>query len=493
MTETGRDADLSILLSNLGQAHVVVVGDVMLDRFVFGQVDRISPEGPIPVFQISGEDRMVGGAGNVARNLAALRVPSEMIGVVGNDASGREVADLVAAEGVDPARLVIDGTRQTTVKTRFTAAGQQMLRADQEDAGDVNDDITRRIIDHLKAVLTKDSVLVLSDYGKGVLTPACLSALIGHALTLSVPVLVDPKGRDFRRYWGATVLTPNLKELSVAAGRSLSDDDDIVTAAQDVINKSGLQALLVTRSSDGMTLVTNDCDVTHQATEAREVFDVSGAGDTVVATLAAALGAGAPLADAMALANQAAGIVVGKVGTAAVHLSDLTQSVQGNSQAGAGGKLLDQDALKDRIAVWRRQGLRVGFTNGCFDLLHPGHISLLTQAKAACDRLVLGLNSDASVRRLKGPERPVQTEVSRATVLSGLAAVDVVTLFDEDTPLALITALVPDVLIKGADYTKDEVVGADVVEAAGGRVVLAQLLDGHSTTATVGKLKSEDR
>jgi D-beta-D-heptose 7-phosphate kinase/D-beta-D-heptose 1-phosphate adenosyltransferase len=329
-------------------------------------------------------------------------------------------------------------------------------------------------------------VLVLSDYGKGVLTDHVIRTAIAAAKSRNIPVIVDPKGADYRRYRGASVVTPNLKELEEAAGYLGHGDARLEEAARSVLAKSGVVAMVATRGGEGLSVIRMDAAAVHVRAQAREVFDVSGAGDTVVATLALALATGSDLPTAAALANLAASIVVGKVGTASVTAEEMRSAAD---EAGrTGGKLKTLSGLADQVERWRRRHLTVGFTNGCFDLLHPGHLSLIRQARAACDRLVVGLNSDASVRRLKGPTRPVSNEASRAEVLSAIADIDAVVIFDQDTPLDLIRAIKPDVLVKGADYTIDQIVGADFVQSYGGQVVRAQLQAGHSTTAVIAKM-----
>lgn len=477
-------------VEKLSSAKVLVVGDLMLDRFIYGRADRISPEAPIPVLRMDHAESMLGGAGNVVRNLSALGASSAFLTIVGDDDAGRDVTHLVAeAERTEPFLLVERG-RQTTIKTRYFASGQQLLRADQETTTPADQTTRRKIIDLARDLLGEYNVLVLSDYGKGVLDDGLSRDLIDLALAMGRPVIVDPKGDDYERYRGATLVTPNKKELGIATRLPVDGDNNAIAASRELAAKCGIQNVLVTRSQEGMTLVEGSGQEFHLPAEAREVFDVSGAGDTVVATLSAAISAGVSHLDSARLANTAAGIVVGKVGTAAVFAEELMAALHHQDIAAAEAKVLVRAALLERVSRWRRQGLKVGFTNGCFDLLHPGHVILLRKARAACDRLVLGLNSDASVQRLKGPERPVQTEAARSTVLSSLAAVDVVTIFGEDTPLELIRAIRPDVLVKGADYAVSEVVGADIVQAAGGEVMLVDIEEGHSTTAIIDRSRS---
>jgi len=469
-------------------ARILCIGDLMLDRFVYGEVERISPEAPIQVLRVRRESAMLGGAGNVVRNLVALGAQAHFLAAVGDDAAGREVTGLIADQkGVEPI-IVVESDRQTTIKTRFFAANQQLLRVDRETSQPLADSLRERIRTSATKLFADVGVVILSDYGKGVLVPALLRALIDAAIAAKRPVLVDPKGADYAIYRGATLVTPNRKELHEATRMPVGNDEEIVAAARQLIAGSGIANVLVTRSQDGMTLVTAKGLAQHLPAEAREVFDVSGAGDTVVAVTAAAIATGAPPLEAAKLANLAAGIVVGKVGTAVVTTDELVAGLHHSDLSAGEAKLASLESATTQVERWRRKGLRVGFTNGCFDLLHPGHVSLLSQAKAACDRLVVGLNSDASVRRLKGPNRPVQSEASRATVLASLASVDLVAIFEEDTPERLIKALHPEVLVKGADYTIDTVVGADLVQGWGGTVVLAALEPGHSTTATIARM-----
>ncbi|CUW41525.1 fused heptose 7-phosphate kinase; heptose 1-phosphate adenyltransferase [Magnetospirillum sp. XM-1] len=467
---------------------VLCIGDAMLDRFVYGAVERISPEAPIPVLCIERETAMLGGAGNVVRNLVAVGAAPAFVSVVGDDAAGREVTRLVGEHGeIDPC-IVVEPGRQTTIKTRFFASHQQLLRADRESRSPVDDAIRDQLLTRVERLLPKAGVVVLSDYGKGVLAAPVAGELIRRAKAAGKSVIVDPKGTDYTIYAGATLVTPNRKELHEATGMEVDSDEQVVAAARHLIATCGFEAVLVTRSQDGMTLVHSSGQINHLPAEAREVFDVSGAGDTVVATLAAALASGATLPEAAHLANVAAGIVVGKVGTAVAYADELVAALHHEDLMLGDSKIVPANAAAEMVDRWRRKGHKVGFTNGCFDLLHPGHVSILAQARAACDKLVVGLNSDASVQRLKGPTRPVQSEASRATVLSSLATVDLVVIFGEDTPLEVIGVLKPDVLVKGADYTIDKVVGADLVQSWGGKVVLAELVDGQSTTNTIKKM-----
>jgi len=479
------EADLIGLVEAFGRTRLICAGDVMLDHYVTGRVERISPEAPVPVLHIDSEERRLGGAGNVLRNLHALGAETCFVSVTGADPAGREIARMVATLGNAEAHVLAERDRATSVKTRYVTDTQQLLRADHERVAPVSAQTRADLLAQIKASLPHHQVVVLSDYAKGVLVNGVAGDIIALARAAGRKVVVDPKGRDYAIYQGASVLKPNRRELAEAVGHALADDEAVVAAARELIRRHGFGAMLVSCGKDGM-LVVDGSDVHRLAAEAREVYDVSGAGDTVVAVLAAALAAGASLLDAARAANVAAGIVVGKVGTAVVHVNELAEA------------LVDRDTLRNRkelplplaidhVARWRRNGLKIGFTNGCFDLIHPGHVSLLTEARAACDRLIVGLNSDASVQRLKGPERPVQNEAARAAVLSSLAPVDMVVIFDAETPVELIRELRPDVLVKGSDYRHDQVVGADIVESYGGRVLLAKIVPGYSTTATIAR------
>ena len=486
--------EISVLVERVEKLKgtaVLCVGDAMLDRFVYGVVDRISPEAPIPVVRVEREESMLGGAGNVVRNLVAAGAQPTFVSVVGDDAAGRDVTRLIGEHGeIDPC-IIVEPGRQTTIKTRFFASSQQLLRADRETTAPLSESSRVQVLTRADRLLRNISALVLSDYGKGVLPPVIAGELIRRARALGKPVVVDPKGIDYSIYRGATVLTPNRKELHEATQMPVHDEESIVAAARHLIATCEVDSVLVTRSQDGMTLVTSDGSIHHLPAEAREVYDVSGAGDTVVATLAACMGSGATLLESARIANVAAGIVVAKIGTAVAYAAEVVSALHHDDLWGAENKVLASDTAAEIIGRWHRKDLKVGFTNGCFDLLHPGHISLLSQAKAACDRLIVGLNSDASVSRLKGPTRPVQSEAARATVLASLASVDLVVIFNEDTPLETITHLQPDVLIKGADYTVETVIGADIVLAHGGKVLLANLVDGCSTTNTIKKMNTK--
>ncbi len=481
------NADLTDAVRRLARTSVLVVGDAMLDRYVYGAVNRVSPEAPIPILSVERDVAMPGGAGNVVRNLTALGAAVAFVSVVGDDQAGSDLTGLIGGQpNVEP-WLLVQGGRTTTTKTRYIAQGQQLLRADHEIVAAIHPKLAERLIRITQDALTATTVTVLSDYNKGVLAGDVAVRIIAAARATGRRVLVDPKGRDYGRYAGADVITPNRRELAEATGLPVDTEEALVHAAQTLRAAHGFGAVLVTRAEDGMTLVA-DGDPIHFPAEAAEVFDVSGAGDTVVATLAAGLAAGLDLPIAARLANIAAGVVVGKVGTAVAREADLLAAL--SPQGGALRKVVTREQAAEQVERWRQRGWRTGFTNGCFDLLHPGHIHLLEQARSRCDRLVVGLNSDASVRRLKGASRPIQSEAARAAVLGSVAAVDLVCIYDEDTPEETLHALRPDLLVKGSDYTIGTVVGAEFVKGYGGEIMLADLLPGFSTTATVQRLRS---
>ena len=480
------DADLAAAVRLLGHTNVLVVGDVMLDRYVYGQVERISPEAPVPILTIDRELSMPGGAGNVVRNLTALGAAVAFISVVGDDQAGSDLTGLIGGQpNVEP-WLLVQGGRITTLKTRYLSAGQQLLRADREETSPIQARLAERMIRIARDAMAATSLTVLSDYQKGLLTGEVPAQLIAAAREAGRPVIVDPKGPDYSRYAGADLIMPNRADLAEATGMRVDSEAATVAAATALRQRHGFGAVVVTRGNDGVTLV-DDAGARHFPAEAAEVYDVAGAGDTAVATLAAALAARLALPVAVRLANIAAGVVVGKVGTAVAREADLLAAM--SPQGSALRKIVSREAAVEHVQRWHHKGWRVGFTNGCFDLLHPGHLHLLEEAREACDRLVVGLNSDPSVRRLKGASRPVQPEAARAAVLASLASVDLVTVFEEDTPDALIDALHPDMLVKGANYTLDQVVGADLVRGWGGTVMLAELVPGHSTNATVERIR----
>ena len=477
------------LIDRLDKVNILCLGDVMLDKFVYGDVSRISPEAPVPVCRVIDEASMLGGAGNVARNLAEVGVSVDFVSVVGNDEAADQVLSLVQGINQIRPKLIREPGRQTTIKERYFGGSQQLMRLDREDCKDISNDTKENIIDYVRKTIATADALILSDYGKGVLTPESLQELISIAKNYNCPVIVDPKGGDYQRYRGATVITPNLRELSESSKRGIVDNTTLVDAARFIAMEYGIENILVTRSAEGMTLV-SDKSIDHLPAEAREIFDVSGAGDTVVAILAAVLAAGGGLLMASRLSNIAAGIAVGKTGTAVVSATELVESLQSQDSLHLSNlKILSLEDAKKKVEFWRSQSDKIGFTNGCFDLIHPGHLALLAESRFICDRLIVGLNSDSSVKQIKGESRPIQNEESRASVLASLASVDMVVVFSEETPIELIKALRPDFLSKGADYLLENVVGADLVQSYGGQVLLVDIEEGHSTTGTIERLE----
>lgn len=478
--------DLSTLLSTLERypsLTVWVVGDLMLDEYVMGAVDRVSPEAPVPVVRVRETEHRLGGAANVARQVAALGAKVSLVGTIGTDAAGDDLLRLCAASSIDTHGVVRTAQRRTTRKLRVLGHSQQLLRMDWEDASPCEAALADRMLEAL-ATETPDAV-ILSDYAKGVLTPRVIAAITQRAG--KAPVVVDPKSRDFTRYRGATTVTPNLRELETACGKSLdpADSHSVAAAARPLLAAAGLASMVVTLSEHGMLVVPADGPPIAVPASRREVFDVTGAGDTAIAVLTLSLAAGTSLHTAARLANAAAGVSVGQVGAVAVDADSIRSELTASPEA----KVLSRSELAARAASWRIAGKRIVFTNGCYDLLHAGHLSLLHGAAKLGDVLVLAINSDTSVRRLKGPERPLVPQAERAALLAALACVDAVTIFDEDTPLATIEAVRPHILVKGADYQADQVVGREIVEANGGRVALVPLLPQKSTTALVDRIK----
>ena len=475
-------------LDSFHAARVLCLGDVMLDRFVYGEVGRVSAEAPIQILQVESQRAMLGGVGNVARNVVALGAHAVLIAVVGDDLAASQIAELAEAEEQLTPCLIVEPERPSTVKTRYIAGGQQLLRADEETTDEISHQTAARVLAAVRAELQHADVMVISDYTKGVLTDEVLGTAIAEAKAAGVPVVADPKRENFEPYQGVTILKPNQLELAAAARMSCGDDAEVEAAAHKTMNDCGIDALVVSRSAQGMSLLRRNAEPIHLSARALEVFDVSGAGDTVVATMAVALAVGADLTVAAELANIAGGIVVGKVGTAVVGRDEFASALLAVEVSSSEAKVMSAEVAVETVERWRKRGQKVGLTNGCFDLLHPGHVSLLTEAKAACDRLVVALNSDDSVKRLKGADRPVQSETARAIVLASLGMVDMVVVFSDDTPIPLLETLKPDVLIKGGDYGIDEVVGADVVRAYGGEVKLAAVVPGHSSTNVIAKM-----
>jgi D-beta-D-heptose 7-phosphate kinase/D-beta-D-heptose 1-phosphate adenosyltransferase len=485
--------DLEEALKLIAKQTVLCVGDLMLDDFVYGDVTRISPEAPTPVLAVARSEIEIGGAGNVARNVAALGARCIFVGLVGKDDAGRQLGEAFARlKGTVVPHLVADAGRHTTRKVRFVSEhhSAHLMRADWETARPASAASEAEVIAQAEAALPQCGAVVLSDYAKGVLTERVVRAIIDKARRLGKPVVVDPKHHDYKIYRGATLITPNRQELGAAVHRPVTSEAEIAEAAAELAHIVESDAVLVTRSEDGMLLHVTGHEPLAVPAYAVKVRDVSGAGDTVAAVMAVLLAMQAPFDAAVRAANAAAAVVVGKRGTSTVSVAELRHRILPAASLAPEDKIVfDWSMLDERLGEWRRHGLRIGFTNGCFDLLHRGHVKLLAEARAACDRLVVGLNSDASTARLKGKGRPINPAEGRAEVLAALEAVDLAVVFEEDTPLELIKRVRPDVLVKGADYKREDVVGHEVVEAAGGDVILVELVPGHSTTAMVERAR----
>ena len=484
---THPEAVLEAVRSGFGARQVLVVGDLMLDRYLWGEVQRISPEAPVPVVRLARRTQSAGGAANVARNLTHLGLRVQLAGLTGDDPDRTALLDALAADGIQTQAVIPAGDRATTVKTRVIGNHQQMLRIDEESTQPLAPADASRLWTALEPLLPGAAALVLSDYDKGVLSPTLCLRLIQAARARGIPALVDPKGQDFSKYAGASLITPNRAELALATGQPRADLHGLLAAGAELRCTLDLGLLVLTLSELGLALL-GTTGTRRIPALAKEVFDVSGAGDTVIATFAAGLAANLALDDTAHLANLAAGVVVGKVGTVPITRDELLAAISGEAALEQAAKILDRNGAQTRVQAWQAAGERVVFTNGCFDLLHVGHVTYLERARRQGQRLVVGLNSDRSVRALKGPQRPLIGETDRARVLAALAAVDAVVLFDEDTPLDLILTLRPDVLAKGADYTEATVVGATEVKSWGGQVVLIPLVADRSTTGIIQRM-----
>lgn len=476
--------EIEHFLTRLSSIKTLVVGDLMLDEYLWGRTERISPEAPVQVVDVLREDLRLGGAGNVINNLVSLGCQVEVASVLGDDPDGRSLQQMLAARGIGTQGIVLVPGRTTSRKTRILASNQQMLRIDRESRDFIGSEAEARIAGKIRDAVAGCQVILVSDYLKGLLTEGLLQAIFAAGKAAGVPVVVDPKGSDYSKYRGATLLTPNRKEAQTASGVTIRDEASLCLAGRTLRDTLSLEALVLTRSEEGMSIFLADGQEVHLPTQAREVFDVSGAGDTVLSLLGAGLAAGLPIAKAAHVANIAAGIVVGKVGTSTVAPDEIL-AASGRLHHDSDLKIKDRDLLQRILDQERAQGKKIVFTNGCFDLLHVGHVKYLQKARNLGDLLVLGLNSDDSIRRLKGPKRPLIGEEERAHLMAALNCIDFVVVFDEDTPLELIRSLRPHILVKGGDYTPEGVVGKDLVESYGGRVELIQFVDGKSTTNVI--------
>jgi D-beta-D-heptose 7-phosphate kinase / D-beta-D-heptose 1-phosphate adenosyltransferase len=491
MTSTEHDpADLLGLIDSLGTPRLVVVGDLILDHYVFGGVSRISPEAPIPVLHVRHEEDRLGGAANVAANIRSLGGQATIVGAVGNDDPGARLKRLVRESKGLTLSATATPKRPTILKTRMVSQNQQMLRVDREQVSGLQSAELNDIVERTQGALKQAAALVISDYGKGVLTPESTQAVIKSAKQAGIPVIVDPKGNDYSRYKGATAVTPNRSEAEDATGIDCGSLEGVEAAGRKLVKQLGLEAAVITLSAEGVAVIPRKGKMLHVPTHARSVYDVTGAGDTFIAALSTCLAAGADIPHAARVANFAAALKVARFGAVAISRSELRRSIVGGGEGFAhAGKVLRVPELKQELAVHRKQGRRVVFTNGCFDLLHQGHVTYLNFCRTQGDVVVVGLNSDASVKRIKGPDRPLNDQEARARVLAALGDVDYVTVFDEDTPEKLIKAVSPDVLVKGADWQGKKVAGADHVKRNGGKVAFAPLVEGKSTTNLLQKAR----
>ena len=463
------------------QAKLLVIGDVMLDRYLHGAASRISPEAPVPVVQVGNQEDRPGGAGNVALNIAALGSAATLIGVVGKDDNAQDLESRLTAAGVY-CEFLKSEDKPTITKLRVISQHQQLIRLDFEEKFDEKDVADLQSL--AKSLLPSAQVLVLSDYAKGALQD--VAALIELARKQNIPIIVDPKGTDFKKYRGSTLITPNFSEFEAVVG-TCANEEELVKKGLKLMSDLELQAILITRGERGMTLLLPDSEELHLPARAREVFDVTGAGDTVISVLASALAAGDSLADATGIANLAAGLVVGKLGTAAISGPELRRAILAEQDSGMG--VMTAEQLNIAVHDAKAHGEKIVFTNGCFDIIHAGHVGYLSEAKKLGDRLVVAINADDSVSRLKGAGRPINPVDRRMAVLDGLEAVDWVVNFEEDTPEALLKSLQPDILVKGGDYSLEQVVGGEYVLSYGGEVKALEFLDDCSTSAIVEKMK----
>ncbi len=483
--------ELEQRLAGLGRPRVAIVGDLILDRYVTGDVARISPEAPIPVLTARSSELRLGGAGNVASNLRSMQAEVDIVGVVGDDDLGAELGSMLSGLGAGVSGLVVDPQRPTIEKTRMLSGVHQMLRVDWEDTSPLGAPRVAALVAAAERAIDRADAVVLSDYGKGVLAQDVLPRAIEAARKKRIPCLVDPKREDFRAYRGATLITPNRKEAEAALGSRIARLDELPAAADELIRRADLESIVITLGPEGMYYRMRDGREGRAPAQARAVFDVTGAGDTVVAHLALYLADGFDMETAIALANHAAGIVVGRLGTYSVTRAELAARL--SEQLARTGKLVDEASLALLVENWRANGRRIVFTNGCFDVLHAGHIDYLRFARSKGDVLIVGVNDDASVRRLKGEGRPVNALADRTAVLSALEMIDAVVPFGEDTPARLIERITPHVLVKGEDWKDKGVVGREWVETHGGEVVLAPLLPGRSTSDVIARGKLGQR
>ena len=467
--------------------NILVIGDLMIDHYLWGSCDRISPEAPVQVVNVKKESSVLGGAGNVINNLVALGSVVDVISVIGNDSVANELKSLLEKIDVPTSNLVVENNRKTSKKSRLIASQQQVLRYDMESIDDINENSHKQIIQTLEKNIDKYSSIILSDYGKGVLTTNLTKEIIKIANKNNIKVLVDPKGKDYSKYKGSYTLTPNKKEAMEATNIDIKDESSLIEALKSLKTQCELEVSLITLSEQGIAIF--DDELTIKPTVAREVYDVTGAGDTVIASIAFALGNNLDIKDAIYFANLAAGVVVGKIGSATTTLDEIYEYEYSLHKSNSTSHIKTFDEIKTLSSKLHNQGKKIVFTNGCFDILHVGHVKYLEVAKSYGDVLILGLNADSSVRKLKGPTRPINTQDDRAYILASLESVDYVVIFEEETPYELIKLIKPHVLVKGGDYEGKEVVGQDIAD----ELKLVQFVDGKSTTNTIKRIQENEK
>lgn len=467
--------------------NILVIGDLMIDHYLWGSCDRISPEAPVQVVNVKKESSVLGGAGNVINNLVTLGSVVDVISVIGNDSVANELKSLLEKIDVPTSNLVVENNRKTSKKSRLIASQQQVLRYDMESIDDINENSHKQIIQTLEKNINKYSSIILSDYGKGVLTTNLTKEIIKIANKNSIKVLVDPKGKDYSKYKGSYTLTPNKKEAMEATNIDIKDENSLIEALKSLKTQCNLEVSLITLSEQGIAIF--DDELTIKPTVAREVYDVTGAGDTVIASIAFALGNNLDIKDAIYFANLAAGVVVGKIGSATTTLDEIYEYEYSLHKSNSTSHIKTFDEIKTLASKLHSQGKKIVFTNGCFDILHVGHVKYLEVAKSYGDVLILGLNADSSVKKLKGPTRPINTQDDRAYILASLESVDYVVIFEEETPYELIKLIKPRVLVKGGDYEGKEVVGQDIAD----ELKLVQFVDGKSTTNTIKRIQENEK
>ena len=483
-----RDNNIIDDITKITNAKVFCLGDLMLDKYVIGSSQRISPEGPIPILDIKKEVNMLGGVGNVARNLGTIGIKTYLIGLIGNDEIGNIIEKKIKQKNIIT-KLFKDNNRPTTLKTRFIANDQQILRTDKETMAPISLSLEKKILKESKKMILNSDSIILSDYGKGLLTKNILKEIISFANKNRKPIILDPKSDNLEKYKGVTILTPNINELELVAKRKLNNQSEIVKASKQIIKKCNFKHMLITRGKRGMLLVSsNNNKVISLETEAKEIYDVSGAGDTVTSFLAACLASSITITNSIKIANSAAGIVVSKSGTSVAHLSELILSL--NKNINHSSKINDRLEANNIIKFWTKKKEKIGFTNGCFDYLHPGHVSLLKKAKENCTKLIVAVNSDSSVRKIKGPNRPQQNQDIRSKVLSAIKYVDLVIIFNEKSPIKLIRQIKPSLLVKGSDYKENKIVGAKLVKSFGGQILRVKIFKDFSSSLIIEEISN---